>query len=100
MITDSNTKDTKGYDSELLVLRGENIFTVNPEEPIKEVPMNEQDAIERSYGAAVESLCKAFYDDFTAANGSPNAEAGAKERFRNGILHARQAHKIALELLP
>ena len=25
--------------------------------------MNEQDAIERAYGAAVESLCKAFYDD-------------------------------------
>ena len=62
--------------------------------------MNEQDAIERAYSQAVESLFKAFYDDFTAANGSPNAEEGAKERFRNGIIHARQAHKIALELLP
>jgi len=67
---------------------------------MKELEMTEQAAIERAYGAAVESLCKAFYGDFTAANGSPNAEAGAKERFRNGIVHARQAHKIALELLP
>jgi len=62
--------------------------------------MSEQDAIERAYEAAVESLFKEFYGDFTAANGSPNAEAGAKERFRNGILHARQARKIALEILP
>ena len=67
---------------------------------MKELEMTEQTAIERAYAAAVESLCKAFYGDFTAANGSPNAESGAKERFRNGIVHARQAHKIALELLP
>ncbi len=45
-------------------------------------------------------FARLFTDDFTAANGSPNAEAGAKERFRNGIVHAREAHKIALELLP
>jgi len=62
--------------------------------------MNEQDAIERAYGAAIESLFKAFYEDFTAANSSPNAEAEAKERFRSGIIHARHARKIALELLP
>ena len=62
--------------------------------------MNEQDAIERAYAAAVESLCKAFYDAFTAANGSPNAEEGAKERFRAGIKHLRQARTVALEILP
>jgi len=62
--------------------------------------MNEQDAIERAYGQAVESLFKAFYDDFTAANGSPNAEEGAKQRFRKGINHARRARDLALEILP
>jgi len=62
--------------------------------------MSEQDAIERAYETAVESLFKEFYEDLTAANASPNAEAGAKERFRNGIIHARQARKIALEILP
>ena len=62
--------------------------------------MKEQDAIERGYGEAIENLFKAFYDDFTAANGSPNAEMGAKERFRNGIIHARRARELALEILP
>lgn len=62
--------------------------------------MNEQNAIERAYGQAVESLFKAFYDDFTSANGSPNAEEGAKQRFRKGITHARRARDLALEILP
>ena len=62
--------------------------------------MIEQDAIERGYGEAVEGLFKIFYNDLTAANGSPNAEEVAKDRFRNGIVHARQARKIALEILP
>jgi len=62
--------------------------------------MNEKDAIERAYGQAVESLFKAFYDDFTSANGSPNAEEGAKQRFRKGINHARRARDLALEILP
>ena len=62
--------------------------------------MTEQDAIERAYGQAVESLFKAFYDDFSSANGSPNAEEGAKRRFRNGIVHVRRARELALEILP
>ncbi len=62
--------------------------------------MKEQDAIERGYGEAIENLFKAFYEDLTAANNSPNAEAGAKERFRNGIIHARRARELALEILP
>jgi hypothetical protein len=62
--------------------------------------MNDQDAIERAYSEAVEGLFTIFYNDLTAANGSPNAEEVAKDRFRNGIIHARQARKIALELLP
>jgi hypothetical protein len=66
----------------------------------KGITMNEQDAIERAYGHAVENLFKAFYDDFTSANGSPNAEEGAKHRFRVGIVHARRARELALEILP
>ena len=62
--------------------------------------MSEKEAIEQAYGDAVGILFKGFSDDFTAANGSPNAEEGAKERFRAGIKHLRQARTVALEILP
>jgi hypothetical protein len=51
--------------------------------------MNEQESIRRAYSKTVETIFKIFFGEFTSAHGDPEAEQGAKERFRQGILHAQ-----------
>ena len=62
--------------------------------------MNEQESIDRAYSATVETLFKVFFEAFTTAQGSPEAEQGAKTRFQNGIVHARHVRDMALALVP
>lgn len=62
--------------------------------------MSEQEAINRAYGATIETLFRVFFDAFTSAHGSAEAEQAATARFQNGILHARYVRDLALELLP
>lgn len=61
--------------------------------------MAEQESINCAYGDTVETLFKVFFGEFTSAHGDPAAEQGAKERFRNGIVHARHVRDLALTLL-
>ena len=51
--------------------------------------MSEQDLIKRAHGDTVETLYKVFFNEFTMAHGDDDSEKAAKERFRKGILHAR-----------
>ncbi len=62
--------------------------------------MSERESIDRGYGETVETLFKVFFGEFTSARGDPAGEEGAKERFRNGIVHARHVRELALALLP
>jgi len=61
--------------------------------------MAERESIDRGYGETVETLFKVFFAEFTSARGDPAGEEGAKERFRNGIVHARHVRDLALALL-
>ena len=51
--------------------------------------MNEQESIRRAYGETVETIFKVFFGEFASAHGDLEAEQGAKERFRKGIVHAQ-----------
>ena len=51
--------------------------------------MNEQESIQRAYGETVEAIFKVFFGEFTSAHGDLEAEQGANERFRKGIVHAQ-----------
>jgi len=62
--------------------------------------MSEKESIDHGYGETVETLFKVFFGEFTSARGDRAAEEGAKERFRNGILHARHVQELPLSLLP
>ena len=62
--------------------------------------MSEQESIDRAYGATVETLFRVFFEAFTTAQGSADAEQAAKARFQNGIVHARHVRDLALSLLP
>ena len=62
--------------------------------------MSEQESIDRAYAATVETLFKVFFDGFTSAQGSAEAEQAAKHRFQNGIVHARHVRDMALALVP
>ena len=62
--------------------------------------MSEKESIDHGYGETVETLFKVFFSEFTLARGDSSGEEGAKERFRNGIVHARHVRELALSLLP
>lgn len=62
--------------------------------------MSEQESINRAYAETVETLFKVFFGAFTSAEGSPDAEQAAKDRFQNGIAHPRHVRDLALELVP
>lgn len=62
--------------------------------------MNEQEFINTAYAETVETLFKVFFGEFTSAHGDPDAEQGAKDRFRKGINHARHVRELALALVP
>lgn len=62
--------------------------------------MIEQESIDRAYGYTVEILFRVFFEAFTSAQGSADAEQAAKARFQNGITHARHVRELALALLP
>lgn len=62
--------------------------------------MSEQEAIDRAYAATVETLFRVFFDGFTSAQGSAQAEQAAKARFQNGIVHVRHVRDLALDLIP
>ena len=62
--------------------------------------MNEQESIQRAYAETVETVFKVFFGEFTSAHGDPEAEQGAKKRFRKGIVHAQHVHDLALTLVP
>jgi hypothetical protein len=61
--------------------------------------MSEKESIDHGYGETVETLFKVFFSEFTLARGDSAGEEGAKERFRNGIVHARHVRELALALL-
>jgi len=61
--------------------------------------MNEQESIRRAYGETVETIFKVFFGEFTPAHGDPEAERGAKERFRKGIV-PQHVRDLALTLVP
>jgi len=46
--------------------------------------MTEQESINRAYAETVETVFKVFFSAFTSAQGSPDAEQAAKDRFQNG----------------
>ncbi len=62
--------------------------------------MSEQESINRAYAETVETIFKVFFGAFTSAQGSPDAEQAAKDRFQNGIAHARHVRDLALTLIP
>jgi hypothetical protein len=62
--------------------------------------MTEQESINRAYAETVETIFKVFFSAFTSAQGSPDAEQAAKDRFQNGIAHARHVRDLALALIP
>jgi len=62
--------------------------------------MTEQESIERAYAATVETLFRVFFEAYTSAQGSAEAEQAAKLRFQNGIAHARHVRDLALEWMP
>jgi hypothetical protein len=62
--------------------------------------MNEQESIHRAYAETVETVFKVFFGEFTSAHGDPEAEQGAKEHFRKGIVHAQHVRDLALTLVP
>jgi hypothetical protein len=62
--------------------------------------MNERESIDRAYGETVETLFKVFFGEFTSAHGNPEAEQGAEDRFKRGIVHARHVRDLALALIP
>jgi hypothetical protein len=70
--------------------------------PLKKLEhlMTEQESIDRAYAETVETLFKVFFGAFTSAQGSPDAEQAAKDRFQIGIAHARHVRDLPLALLP
>jgi hypothetical protein len=62
--------------------------------------MSEQESINQAYAETVETLFKVFFGAFTSAESSPDLEQAAKDRFQNGIVHARHVRDLALELVP
>jgi hypothetical protein len=56
--------------------------------------MSEQESINRAYAETVETIFKVFFGAFTSAAGSPDAEQAAKDRFQNGIAHARHVRDL------
>ena len=62
--------------------------------------MNEQESIQRAYAETVETVFKVFFGEFTSAHGDPEAERGAKERSRKGIVHAQHVRDLPLTVVP
>ena len=61
--------------------------------------MNEQESIRRAYGETVETFQSIFWR-IHFAHGDLEAEQGAKERFRKGIVHAQHVRDLPLTLVP
>lgn len=64
--------------------------------------MKEDDVkvITRAYDGTLETLYKVFFSEITMAHGDADTEQAAKDRFRNGLLHARHVQELALDLVP
>ena len=62
--------------------------------------MNEQESNRRAYGQTVGTIFKGFFGEFTSGHDDLEAEQGAKERFRKGIVHAQHVRDLPLTLVP
>ena len=60
---------------------------------------NDQESINRAYTETVEAIFNVFYNAITLAQGMPDSEQAAQDRFQNGITHARRVRDLALAIL-